>query len=121
MEKEPFTYYRVKFIGNVNEKIRPWGFPKEVAIDFFYQVRNFKELRILINEQAKTIMTQQCMVVLRDIQNQDMNKQFDNWQIIPLSMLTDIYTVTKKIEGEVPTVGEDGGASLQDGTRIPIQ
>jgi hypothetical protein len=113
-------FYYVRFTGHVDETRRPVGFPKEVYADFTWQVENEAELRYNINEMSKVFVGQHCMIVPKDTAQieEPLKPKFDSRILVPLTMITHISTTTKKIVGEMPTVGADGTSQLIDGTKV---
>ncbi len=115
--------YRVRFIGHIDDRKRPEGFPREVYSDIFCRVKNEQELKAAINEQSKVFILQQCMVVPKgDVLVEDMSKvRFDTRMMVMMHMITHIDTITTKIIGEIPEVGEDGTPQMMDGTKVNLQ
>jgi hypothetical protein len=115
--------YLVRFIGHIDEHRRPVDFPKEIYSDLYVRVKDDQELKAAINEQSKTFILQQCMVVPKEPGAiEEMHKaRFDTRMMVMLNMLTHIDTITKKITGEIPEVGKDGTPQLMDGTKVDLQ
>lgn len=116
-------YFMVRFIGHIDARKRPENFPKEVVNDIFARVKNDKELRDAINNQAQVFINQQCMIVPKDNnKTEDRSKiSFDNRMLVPLHMITHIDTITSHIVGEIPEFDENNVPKLMDGSDVPIQ
>ena len=115
--------YSIRFIGHMDEMKRPDGFPKEIHFDMFARVNNEEDLREAINEYAKTLIKQQCMIVPADHSEiEDKTKmKFDSKIMVPMSSLVYISTQTKRIDGEIPGVGLAGELQLSDGSKVSLQ
>jgi hypothetical protein len=115
--------YTVRFIGYIDERKRPEGFPHEVYVDAFYRVKDGQELKEAINGQCRVFINQQCMVVPKEPGKlEDMSRvQFDIRMLVPWHMITHLSTITKKIIGEIPEINEAGIPELMDGTKAVIQ
>ena len=115
--------YMVRFVGHVDERKRPEGFPREIYSDIFCRVKNEQELKVAINEQSKVYIVQQCMVVPKEPGRMESlaKPEFDTRMLVPLHLITHITTITTKIVGEIPEINLDGAAAFADGTKATIQ
>lgn len=113
-------YYFVRFIGHINEEIRPENFPKEVYADFVWGVKDEQELRYNINEMQKVFVGQRSMIVAKNPTAIEVpgKPELDSRILIPMHMLSHISTKTKEVIGEIPIIGTDGTSQLIDGTRV---
>jgi len=112
--------YMVRFIGSIDVRKRPAGFPSEIYSDIFFQAKNAVELKDNIKAMYKIFASQQCMLVPKDpdaIQNDETRFDYDSLIYVPMHMLTSIRTVTKRLSGDVPTIDEDGTPRMPDGTK----
>jgi hypothetical protein len=113
----------IRFVGHVDETRRPENFPHEVYVDLFARVKDDVELRDFINMQCLIFVKQQCMVVPKNPDELLDNTKihFDGKYLVPWHLITHLTTITRKISGEVPEIGEDGVPKLMDGTKAVIQ
>ena len=113
--------YLVRFIGHINEKSRPDGFPKEVYSDLYVRAGSDAGLRKAINEQSMVFIRDNCMIVPKNPEKIEdaFRPSLDSRMIIPWHMITHLTTVTKPIVGGLPELNRDGGdegLEFSDGT-----
>jgi hypothetical protein len=107
--------YVVSFLGYVIECLRPEGFPKIVQHDVMVRAETLEGLQAAINtEIAELYVKRKCFIVPKDpAQIEEIGKvKVDSRILVPIHMISHIFTKTTKLVQEVPDevdmTGENG-------------
>lgn len=101
--------YLVKFIGHMREDVRPSGFPYQVENSMIVRADTIGNLIREIEKQAQVFLTIQGMVAQKDdtkpmvIQQQgsETEELLDKRIFIPMSSISYMETVTKRLTNDV--------------------
>lgn len=106
--------YLVRFVCHIDLRKRPENFPKEVYSDMYVRTDNDKGLMDAINERSKVFVMQQfvvCPLIPGQIENGQIYEP-DKRIMVPMHMITHISTITKRVIGDIPYLGEESTAQV---------
>jgi hypothetical protein len=115
--------FHVRFVGHINEHIRPENFPKEVFVDYTLEDFSDEQLKKFVGDRMTDFIRQQGMVVHKkpfEILDETL-LTFDKKIYVPFTMIAWMDLQVSFIQDQLPQEMEDGKATLPDGSQRPIQ
>jgi hypothetical protein len=86
----PSSVYFVNFVGFIDERKRPEGFPRKINDKQVFEVESLQHLQSMVNDRFIKLVSQSGLVVMKDdTEIQDENKlTFDKRVFVPWHMIT---------------------------------
>lgn len=113
----------VRFIGHVNERIRPEGFPREIYVDYVLQEVTDEQLKNMVQAYMDQFVKQNGMVAkINHSETEDETRlSFNKKMFVPMFMIAFIDISVSIIADLLPQEVTEGKVQLGEGKEIPLQ